>query len=50
MSPTDRSLHVLIDPLVPAEDAELIASVPPELLPPPEGPVADRPAWAGRPT
>ncbi|MET9104788.1 hypothetical protein [Streptomyces antibioticus] len=34
---------------MPAEDAELIASVPPELLPPPEGPVADRPVWAGRP-
>ncbi|MEU0853363.1 hypothetical protein ABZ387_36405 [Streptomyces flaveolus] len=42
-------LHVLIDPLVPDEDAALIASVPPELLPPPEGPVPDRPRWAGRP-
>ncbi|MEU1084269.1 hypothetical protein ABZ368_29230 [Streptomyces sp. NPDC005908] len=42
-------LHVLIDPLVPDEDAALIAAVPPELLPPPEGPVPDRPLWAGRP-
>ncbi|MFF0213075.1 hypothetical protein ACWDMR_29635 [Streptomyces althioticus] len=38
-------LHVLIDPLVPDEDAALIAAVPPELLPPPEGPVPDRPLW-----
>lgn len=42
-------LPVLIDPLVPAEDAALIAGVPPELLPPAEGPVPDRPRWAGRP-
>lgn len=34
---------------MPAEDAALIAGVPPELLPPPEGPVADKPRWAGRP-
>ncbi|MEW2078128.1 hypothetical protein AB0941_31790 [Streptomyces sp. NPDC013433] len=49
MSQADHVLHVLIDPLVSAEDAALIASVPPELLPPPEGPVPDRPKWAGRP-
>ncbi|MGW1328111.1 hypothetical protein ACWD64_36975 [Streptomyces antibioticus] len=49
MSHAKDVLHVLIDPLVPAEDAALIAGVPPELLPPPEGPVADRPGWAGRP-
>ncbi|MGW1037393.1 hypothetical protein ACWD4Z_35030 [Streptomyces antibioticus] len=49
MSHAKDVLHVLIDPLVPAEDAALIAGVPPELLPPPEGPVPDRPGWAGRP-
>jgi hypothetical protein len=42
-------LHVLIDPLVPEDDAALIAGVPPELLPPAEGPVPDWPRWAGRP-
>jgi hypothetical protein len=45
----DHVLRVLIDPLVPVEDAALIAGVPPELLPPSEGPVPDRPRWAGRP-
>lgn len=49
VSQADDVLHVVIDPLVPAEDAALIAGVPPELLPPPEGPVPDRPRWAGRP-
>ncbi|MGP4049339.1 hypothetical protein [Streptomyces sp. 2A115] len=49
MSQTDRVLHVLIDPLVPAEDTALITSVPPALLPPSEGPVPDRPRQAGRP-
>lgn len=41
--------RVIVDRSVPARDAELIAGVPPELLPEPTGPVPDRPAWAGRP-